>query len=420
MNIIDHSVTVLKSFEIEPKPIDRVLSAYLKKHKEISGANRRLLYETIFGVMRWLRRLDGYLELSGVRKSTWQNRILCYYLWKKPEGSEKLVLNATIEAMLSGIDYDSVGSNRFPGGEAAYYSLPDFLYRRIKKNRTEEYKGRLPSLNEPLMPVLRINKAQTDRDIIISELKDLGIQGLETTMSPFGIRLNKRVNLETVPSYKNGSIDIQDEASQLATFLAFSSEKQKVLDLCAGAGGKSLMLADLMNGQGQMFASDIDSKKLKKLYARAKRMKIDCIETISKDTLMDSNKLRGSFDVVLIDAPCTGTGTLRRNPDLKWRIDEKLISDRAEMQLEILNEGTQFVAEGGRVVYLTCSLFDEENDDVVKKFLERNGDFALEKPDQYFARYSVDSTDIIDGMYFRTNPVTYSWDGFFGASLIKK
>ncbi len=420
MNIIEHSETILKSFDIEPKPIDRILSAYLKKHKVIGGSERRLISEIVFGVMRWSRRLDGYLQNFCPSKATWRNRILCYLQWKHPEGSEKLNLKERAGKLLLDADFDSVNCDRFPGGMAAYYSMPDFLYREIMNNSGIGDDSGLTELNEPLLPVLRVNSSRARREEVISKLKESEIGCGKTEFSPFGIRLDRRVNLETVSLYKDGILDVQDEASQLATLLAFSNEDQRVLDFCAGAGGKSLMLADLMKGRGRIFSSDIDSKKLKTLYARAKRMNAERIETISKESLMGSGKLKGSFDVVLIDAPCSGTGTIRRNPDLKWRLDEKVVSDRKKIQLELLSEATQFVAGGGRIVYLTCSLMREENEGVVGRFLEGNANYALEEPEVYFRRYSIRSNGIVDGKYFRTNPAIYAWDGFFGASVVKK
>lgn len=415
MDIIIHASNVFKAYDIEPGPLDRLFHEYMRRHREIGASSRRLLADVVFGVMRWKRRLDGWLYLIDVKRPGWKDRILCYLAWKNP--SEMASMNAEAMNLEAGFFSEEMPRN-FPGDEAAFYSFPDFLYSKlVDAFGRQGARDIAKRLNEPSSAALRVNTSRTDRARVLHMLREEGIECVPTNVSPFGIRLCHRINIEGIAAYKDGLVEIQDEASQIATMLANPGPEGRVLDACAGAGGKTLMLAMLMENRGSIVASDIDTAKLKVLRSRAKRAKASCIEVIPADELRRREKLRGGFDVVLIDAPCSGTGTLRRNPDARWRLDQEIIEARVKTQMDLLAEYGRWIRPGGRLVYITCSILPEENDRIVQAFL-RQGDFCVANAAGILQSNGIPSGDLVgcDGM-LRTDPRKGDWDGFFAATL---
>jgi len=419
MNFIDHACALLKGFDIEPKPLDRMLAAYLLRHREINAVTRRLLSDLIFGVMRWRRRLDGWLLMSGRRRPDWKGRALCYLAWKTPD----LAVPAGLSELISELKvnhFEMKMPENFPGGEAAFCSFPDFLYEKFVDAFGAAGAGRIVErLNDPSYPVLRVNTSLSTRDEVIRRLENEEIGAAATTVSPFGIRLSGRVNIAGTAVYREGLVEMQDEASQLSTVLADPGPDGAVLDVCAGAGGKTLMLAMLMGDRGRVVATDIDRLKLREMRRRIKKARTSCIEVISIEDLERRKNASGCFDVVLIDAPCSGTGTLRRNPDLRWRLSLEKITERVRMQRDILKQYGRYVRPGGRLVYVTCSLLPEENENVVEEFLE-TADFHVVDASERLLRLGISPQGLVgkDG-FFRSDLEKGDWDGFFAACMEK-
>jgi len=377
-NIVKHAAHILRSFEIEPRPLDRMLDEYYRGNRNIGSKDRQIISNTLFGIMRVKRRLDGVLQLEGIKNPTHVQRVTAFL-----ESKHDL----------------KADPDRFPGGPAAYWSYPDFIYDRLVKYRGKEWAATIvAALENEAKVVIRVNTLKIDRDKLQKILNSEGIESHLTDRSPFGLILSRRINLNSFKSFKDGLFEIQDEGSQLLGLLIDPKKDETVIDVCAGAGGKTLLIAMLMEGGGKIIASDINIRKLKILKGRARQAGVKNIKVVLANKLKEY--YRDSADAVLIDAPCTGTGTLRRNPDLKWRLGESDIENCVKTQKEILADCTSLVKKGGRLIYATCSLLPDENEQVVDWFIKK---FGWE----------------LAGDYFRTDPSKESMDGFF-AAVIKR
>jgi 16S rRNA (cytosine967-C5)-methyltransferase len=231
---------------------------------------------------------------------------------------------------------------------------------------------------------LRVNTLKGEREAAAKELSDLSPE--PTRWSPNGLRIKlgadaKSPAIHAEPAFIKGLIEIQDEGSQLAALLAGAKPGEQVIDLCAGGGGKTLALAAAMENKGQIFATDDDKRRLAPIHARLERAGVRNVQVrtprTKDDVLLD---LAERMDLVLIDAPCTGIGTWRRNPDAKWRLRPGALEERSKEQVVVLEKAAWLVKPGGRIAYVTCSLFAEENGDQVRAFLGRHGDFSLQNP----------------------------------------
>jgi len=239
----------------------------------------------------------------------------------------------------------------------------------------------------------------------------------ETEFSPDGLVLTHTAGLvRETPSYKEGQIQVQDEASQLAARLLDPGAGEKILDACAGAGVKASHLAEIMKNQGTVKAVDISRQKIKALRENAGRLGIIIVEPLVRDLREDPGEtFRNAFDGILLDVPCSGLGTLRRNPEIKWRITPEDLKRHAVLQKRLLACAARSLRQGGRLVYSTCSVMPEENEDVISDFLSRHGDFRCIRPPALIVQSMV-----TDQGFFKTRPDRHGTDGFFGAVLERK
>jgi 16S rRNA (cytosine967-C5)-methyltransferase len=270
---------------------------------------------------------------------------------------------------------------------------------------------------------LRVNPFAAERDHLIVLLKEQGIPAQAGRLSPDCILIDKRVNLTQTPLYRDGLIEIQDEASQLAAYAVSPEPGWRVLDACAGAGGKSLHLATLQRNKGEIIASDIEYERLKELPFRAKRAGLNAIHTVvitpSADSLpSELDHLQAACDAVLVDAPCSGMGTVRRSPMLKWRLNAEGLQKLAAKQLAILTAFAEAVKSGGLLVYATCSLMPQENERVVEQFLAAHPEFHPEPLAPVLAARGV-SIPTLDSTSFSVTllPSVHGSDGFFLARM---
>jgi 16S rRNA (cytosine967-C5)-methyltransferase len=272
----------------------------------------------------------------------------------------------------------------------------------------------LQSLNTPARTTLRVNLLKATREECQDRLREEGIESIPTTLSPSGLKTVKRFNAQSSQAFKEGWFEVQDEGSQLVSIIAGPRPGQIVIDGCAGAGGKSLHMAERMHDEGEIVAVDVDGRRLLELQHRARRAGVTCVLTILREQLQPENFI-GKADLVFLDAPCSGTGTIRRNPWFKWSVTESLVSHFSELQLNILSFNAQFVKTGGKLVYVTCSLFKKENEEIVGKFLSTNSDF----------RYGTTIPSELSGQIqlhdgcVKLTPDRYDTDGFVLHSLQK-
>ena len=418
MNAIDHIAAVLRAFEIEPRPLDRTLDSYFRRHRELSSSSRRLVSDAAFGVLRWRGRLNGWLAMQGLSRISDRARAVMYLLWARPEGAKSIDLESlSREFGVAAPDGEDMPRS-FPGGRAAFDSFPSFLYDMMVKGYGAEGAKRLAaSLNAPALPVLRVNLLKACREEAAKRLADEGIASRPTEVSPFGLALGKREPVDATAAFRDGLVEFQDESSQLALAAADPRPGETVLDVCAGAGGKSLMAAMLMENSGRVVASDVDAQKLAELCRRARRAGAGIVEALSADELERRENLKGKVDLVIIDAPCSGTGTLRRAADLKWRLSPEEIAERVVVQRGLLEKYSAWARPGGRVAYITCSILPCENELVVKEFAGRKG-FAVIDAAIAFNRLGISASSIVSPEgFFRADPRGKSWDGLFSAVL---
>jgi len=392
----EHACAVLRRFEIEPSALDRLMDNYFREHRELSGKNRRIIADLSFGVMRWLRRIDNFLQRTGNLTPAWSDRVELYAQW--------LAENA-------GLPLDDTAKAKLP--PEILHSYPDFLYAKLVRTYGEAGASEIASaLNRPSTVTVRVNTAKIGREEVLAAFDRSGVKAEITKHSPYGVRVQTRFALSDFEFYKKGFLEIQDEASQLSCLLAAVPGPAKILDACAGAGGKSLMLATICGSGTRITAADTDKRKLSVLNKRARRAGISNIECVSTGALLNNEFGVGTFDVVLIDAPCSGTGTIRRNPDLKWRVSSESIEEASDTQLEILKRYATFLAPSGKLVYITCSLLAEENEDVVGRFLE-DSCLCIEKiPKDYSDLLAPAVAFFGENGFFFTHPARESWDGF--------
>jgi len=244
-----------------------------------------------------------------------------------------------------------------------------------------------------------------------------GIVCAATPWSPIGIRLETKVALAKHPAFLEGFIEVQDEGSQLLGMLMEPKRSEMVVDFCAGAGGKSLLLAAMMGSTGRVYAMDVSEKRLTNLGPRLKRSGLSNVMPQKIDSENDTKikRLAGKIDRVLVDAPCTGLGTLRRNPDLKYRQTEQALAELNVKQASILQSAARLVKPGGRLVYATCSFLAEENETIVEAFLAKHPQFKLVDVNKIFERLKVPLKN--QGIYFRLSPQQHATDGFFAAVM---
>ncbi|HTS39185.1 MAG TPA: MFS transporter [Xanthobacteraceae bacterium] len=303
--------------------------------------------------------------------------------------------------------------------------LDPFFARVFGDERAEE--GVALSMRAPLD--LRVNALKAERDDVIESLADLSPE--PTRWSPVGLRIKlgaeaKSPAIHAEPAFIKGLIEIQDEGSQLAALLAGAKPGEQVVDLCAGGGGKTLALAAAMQNKGQIYATDDDKRRLAPIHERLERAGARNVQVRtprgSSDVLAD---LAGRMDRVLIDAPCTGIGTWRRNPDAKWRLRPGALEERRKEQVEMLERAAALVKPGGRIIYVTCSLLAEENGDQVRAFVQRHSEFSVEKPSEaadalgeraYLFRRAALLSD--EGLLM--TPRRTDTDGFFVSMLRRK
>ncbi|MEX0960492.1 MAG: RsmB/NOP family class I SAM-dependent RNA methyltransferase [Burkholderiales bacterium] len=394
-------------------PADAVLREFFRSHREIGSHDRGFVAESVFTVLRHKRLLEAIVPSPSPRR---------------------LILAALVK--LQGQSIGAIGNLLQPGDKdwlaavkqadiaslpmAVRLSLPDWLWTRLCAQTGESEAvalGRALLIPAPLD--LRVNPLMTNRDEALRQLAASSIEAAPTPYSPLGIRLAGKPPINAHPLFKSGAVEVQDEGSQLLGFLLAPKRREMVVDFCAGAGGKTLLLGALMQSQGRLYALDVSEKRLNSLKPRLARSGLSNVhpQRIASENDIKVKRLAGKIDRVLVDAPCTGLGTLRRNPDLKWRQSAGSAAELAAKQKSILRSAATLLRAGGRLVYATCSLLQEENEAVVQAFLAERPDFRIVP-----AQTALDEQRIAieSGELFRVSPHRHGTDGFFAAVLERK
>jgi 16S rRNA (cytosine967-C5)-methyltransferase len=363
----------------------------MKNNKKWGSRDRRFFAETVYDCVRWWR-LYWYLldqkeqppTLEFLAPSLWRRQL------EKPYFDEYLSIDfSEFEKRMTALDDPSIRQ-----------AFPAWLYQRMQESLPEEWQDLCPYFNETNSVVLRVNESKTTLESVMKSLSEENIQAQKLWGTTSGLILEERANVFKTKAFKNGWFEVQDGASQqVASFLKVEPG-QRVVDACAGAGGKTLHMADLMNNKGQIVSLDIHEWKLNQLKLRARRDGFHNIERKVVDSTKTFKRLKNSADRLLLDVPCTGLGVLRRNPDTKWKLTEQRIKELIELQKLILTQYSPILKSGGLMVYSTCSVLPEENELQIENFLKENPSFSLEKQKSIY-------------------PVEDGYDGFFMA-LLKK
>ncbi|HTD90035.1 MAG TPA: RsmB/NOP family class I SAM-dependent RNA methyltransferase [Burkholderiales bacterium] len=411
----EHAVTALVAVLRFDFPADSILSRYFHEHREMGQAERAFVAEAVFGVLRKKRLLD---HVTGHGKA----RALLLAWLTRLQG-----LNTReLEPVLRRGDADVVAAIKaaISDGAAALSlaqqaELPDWIVEKLMKVCLEKDILELgKGLAEPAPLDLRVNILRAKREDVIATLTADGLTATPTPYAPHGLRLNGRPTINRHPLFLSGAIEVQDEGSQLLCSLLAPTRHDLVIDFCAGAGGKTLALGAIMHNRGRLYAFDISVARLKKLQPRLARSGLSNVhpQTIASENDIRVKRLAGKADRVLIDAPCSGLGTLRRNPDLKWRQSPESVAQLTRKQTAILNSASRLVKPGGRLVYATCSLLAEENETIVETFLAAHPAFSIVDSDSVFAQQQI---ALRTGKYLRLTPHQHGTDGFFGAVLVR-
>ncbi|MBI5329908.1 MAG: RsmB/NOP family class I SAM-dependent RNA methyltransferase [Betaproteobacteria bacterium] len=389
------------------RPADVQLSGFFRDAAKLGQRERNFIAELVFGVVRRLRTLQALVERPTPRRLAlaWLAR---YGGWNLRQFEGVVKDSAWLLAV------KSADANTLP--EAVRLELPDWLHERL----AAQYGERLPALAEALArpaPLdLRANDIKMDRDAVLTALRAEGIAVDPTPYAPLGLRMAGKPALQRHPLFIDGAIEVQDEGSQLLGLLLAPKRGEMVCDFCAGAGGKTLALGAMMRNTGRLYAYDVTEKRLANLKPRLARSGLSNVhpQLLTDERDPKLKRLAGKFDRVLVDAPCSGLGTLRRNPDLKWRQSPESVAELTVKQAAILDSAARMVRPGGRLVYATCSLLSEENEAIVEAFLAAHAEFRLLPAGEALAAQRV---ALEMGDYLRLGPDQHNTDGFFAAVL---
>lgn len=399
------------------RPADKHMESYFREHRNMGGRDRGFVAEVVYGCLRRRRFLE-YVAGEGASPQV----LVQIYLLAMQGWSARALIDAgmaDVDASTLVTRVRTLDKNTLP--LSVRTDFPDWLLERLLMQLGEtEVVALADALNQPATLDLRVNTLKAGRGSVAQRLADDGFPVELTPYSPLGLRRGERVPLFNTPSFKEGLFEIQDEGSQLVCLLLEARRREMVVDFCAGAGGKTLQIGALMANTGTLYAFDVAQKRLDGLKPRIKRAGLDIVRmvTIAHERDTRVQRLHGKIDRVLVDAPCTGTGTLRRNPDIKWRPVN--LADINALQQRILTAAAHMVKPGGRLVYVTCSLLKEENDDIVNAFLNQHPDFHSLPTAQILARQQVTCADALitgDEHALRLYPHRHGTDGFYAIAL---
>jgi 16S rRNA (cytosine967-C5)-methyltransferase len=422
-------------------PPDKVARDFFRSRHYLGARDRRFIAETLYGMLRHQRLLLSLLDPAGDMCSSLnlapQHRGVALYaayaLRVVNEDAEQVVSDivglprrykpgfdvpAFVDALLTSTLPPQVEGNAVHR-IAVIHSFPDFVVEEwVRRFGTSRAEALCEALNRPAPTTIRVNTLRTSVEECREALKREGIEARQAELSPSGLLLEKRINALALESFRQGWFEVQDEASQLIALLVRPKEGESVVDACAGGGGKTLHLAALMNNAGSLLSVDIEDGRLRRIRERTGRAGVTIVRTCHAQR--DASLLRGwegRADRVLVDAPCTGLGTARRNPWLKLSLTETDVDRLAEAQRTILDRYARLVKPGGWLVYATCTLLEKENEEAVERFLKTHTDFSLLSAPDLLRELGVPLTS--SSSYLQLLPSETQTDGFFAAALLR-
>lgn len=427
------AIEVLEAIAATDRAADRVLDRYLKDRRYIGGGDRGEIARRVWGVLRRRARLDWWIKKAGkALQRDARGRVLADVVLTDGLGVGE------VATMFDGSRHAPPALSREEGDAlrrlvehpldhpdmppAVRAECPNWVWPRMEAAFGAEAEAAVRALGEEASFDLRVNPlAGADRPSVIAELAAASVPAVPTPLAPLGLRLDRRRPVDRMPAFKDGRVEVQDEGSQLAAALVGAKPGQLVVDYCAGAGGKALAIAADMANKGRLILYDVSKSRLERAAVRLRRSGVNNAERrVLEDGDKSAKRLAGKADRVLVDAPCTGTGTWRRNPDAKWRYDAEALAEITAGQRLILERAAALVKPGGRLVYVTCSVLADENEAIVDGFLADTTAFrALPVSAVWAETIGRDGGPDCpaDGRYLRLAPHRHGTDGFFVAVL---
>ncbi len=396
-------------------PADAVVSRFFRDNRNLGPRERATLSETVFKVLRQ-KLLFEHMARSG---SGAKERRLAILGFAGPRDFVKSALNDTEKKWLDMCDSIQPADLM----SQHIHNLPDWLARPLKEQLGDEFDSLAKSFQEPGTLDLRVNDLNEKRSEVHKELSAAGIASEPTPFSPWGLRLQGKPSLAKVKAFERGAVEVQDEGSQLLALLLDAHRGEMVVDFCAGAGGKTLAIGAAMRNTGRLYALDTSAHRLDALKPRLARSQLSNVHPAAIAHERDDRvkRLAGKIDRVLVDAPCSGLGTLRRNPDLKWRQKPEGIADVAVLQTAILDSAARLLKSGGRLVYATCSVLPQENEDIANAFSAAHPDFVQVPVLDELTRLKVaNAQTLCSGQFLRLWPHRHGTDGFFATIWVRK
>lgn len=410
-------------------PADSIISRFFREHRGLGQRERATLADTAYGVLRH-RNVYELMARSAPKGIGNVHRRLAMLAFAAPRDYLQGALLPLERAWIETCDA------QIKSGEGLLdlhkHNLPEWLAARLKAQVGEQFWPLVTSLNESAPLDLRVNTYLLNREQALKELQETthgALKAAATPFSPWGIRLQGKPALNLLPIFSEGRVEVQDEGSQLLALLTGAKRGEMVADFCAGAGGKTLALGAMMKNTGRLYAFDVSQKRLDSMKPRLARSGLSNIHPVAIAHERDERikRLAGKMDRVLVDAPCSGLGTLRRNPDLKWRQKETDVAELSELQAKILQSAARLVKSGGRLVYATCSLLQEENETIAQAFSEANKDFVPMDVAELLDAQKIDNPAALCSgsadsptTYLRLWPHLHASDGFFAAVWVRK
>lgn len=423
-NRLQSTIELLSEVESAPRPADAVTSGWFRDRRHITDTDRGAILELLYALLRHRARLGWWLARQQSH-DTPRNRLLAWLALAEgqtPDQIKRLFEGANLApAALSQPEYALVLGLR--GCAMAHADMPQEVRLEcpawaagpLRQRFGQAFETEMVATLLPPPLDLRVNPIKSNRETVLRALKAMGLNAEATKLAPRGIRLRERLSLARLAGLKTGEIGIQDEGSQLVALLVDAKPGDRVVDFCAGAGGKTLAIAAQMQNKGHLIACDINEARLKRCAERLRRAGLHNVETRVLTSETDSwvKRHKGSFDHVLIDAPCSGTGTWRRNPDARWRVPDLGLDGLVALQARILASAARLVKPGGRLVYATCSVLCEENEEQVAAFLAAHPAFRIVPVQQVAPHLAIAAP--FD--HLSLTPAQHGTDGFFAAIL---
>jgi 16S rRNA (cytosine967-C5)-methyltransferase len=425
------AIDILDAIEQSTRAADSIIRYYFRARRYAGSGDRRATQALVYVILRKRGQLDWWGQRVGIEITSRLRVLIALILCSPWEGITPKdaflpgkygpgPLSESEAAAIAALCGESLDHSTQP--KSISLNMPMWLEPLFCPEIRDNYKTEIKNIKSEGDVDLRVNTLKSSRDEVLSELRDAGIEGMPTPFAPHGIRLERRLPLKGLSAFRHGLFELQGEASQLAVELAGVKPGQSVLDLCAGAGGKALAIAACMRNEGRLVLHDIDPARLRRAEERMQRAGVNIHENQVNTASFSLEKIPNEekFDSVIIDAPCSGSGVWRRNPEAKWRLNAERLSEHSAQQHDLLQIGAKAVRPGGRLVYMTCSILAEENRDRIDEFLTTAGaNFELVTLAVDWRRVTGQEFNM-DGADLQLTPARHGTDGFYVALLRRR